>query len=203
VLSLLGFVAAGQPDIAVNDPQMVSVAVIQHYLPKWTLFLFAFMVLCALCSTLDSAYIAIGSIWSIDIYRRYKNRDASDSEIIRSSKKAMLLFAVAGTLIAMLPGLKLLWIFLIYGALASAALAPTVLALFWSKLTAQGAFRGAFLSFAVGLPISIYANFSENPHLIVVSALSSVGIGLVICLYDGFRNKAAVFDFAALQKGVA
>lgn len=199
VLSILGFVAASPEmvGVSIHDPQMVSVAVIQHFLPKWTLFLFAFMILCALCSTLDSAYIAVGSIWSIDIFRRYKCPNATDKEIIQTSKKAMLVFALIGTLIAMIPGLKILWVFLIGGALASASLVPTVLALFWKRLTAWGAFWGAFLSFVVGLPISIYANFSENPHLIVLSALLSVVIGLVICLYDGFFNKSHDFDFDA------
>ncbi|NDE90765.1 MAG: hypothetical protein EB059_06455 [Alphaproteobacteria bacterium] len=202
VLSIFGFVAASPmvSGLTITDPQMVGVAVIEHFLPKWTLFVFAFMVLCALCSTLDSAYIAIGSIWAIDVYQRYKNTNASDKDIIGASKKAMFVFAVAGTMIAMLPGLKLLWVFLIYGALASAALVPTVLSLYWNRLTARGAFWGAFLSFLIGLPMSIYANASENPHLIVVSALLSVAVGLIVCLYDGLRNKGPAFDFSVFEK---
>ncbi|MDX2027237.1 MAG: hypothetical protein SFW62_01225 [Alphaproteobacteria bacterium] len=205
VLSILGFVAASGmvPGLSVTDPQMVSVAVINHFLPKWTLFLFAFMVLCALCSTMDSGYIAIGSVWSIDIYRRYQNPKASDRKIVLASKKAMLGFAVVGTVIAMIPGLKLLWLFLIYGALASAALVPVILSLFWKRLTARGAFWGPFLSFVIGLPISIYANFREDTHMIVAAALLSVLIGLAVCLYDGWHNnKGAGFDFKKFKASV-
>ncbi len=201
-LSLLGFIAASPAvtGLSVSDPQMVSVAVIQHFLPQWTLFLFAFMVLCALCSTLDSAYIAIGSLWSMDIYRRYQNKTPSDDEVIRTSKKAMLVFAAAGTAIAMVPGLKILWVFLIGGALASAALVPTILALFWSRLTARGAFWGTALSFAIGLPLSIYANFTENPHLIVAASILSVAIGGLICWIDGLRSQEKTLGFASFPK---
>ena len=104
----------------------------------------------------------------------------------------MLGFAVLGTFIAMIPGLQILWVFLIGGALASAALVPVALAVFWKRLTARGAFWGTFLSFIIGLPMSIYANFSNNPHLVVFSSVMSVGVGLAICLYDGFRNNRKI-----------
>jgi Na+/proline symporter len=111
----------------------------------------------------------------------------------------MLAFAAAGTAIAMWPGLKILWVFLTGGVLASAALVPTVLSLFWGRLTARGAFWSAFLSFVIGLPVSIYANLNDNPHLLVIAALSSVVVGFVVCLYDGLCNKKRAFNFKAIQ----
>jgi Na+/proline symporter len=194
ILSILGFIGASSAmqNLHVSDPQMISVAVVQHLLPKWTLFLFALMVLCA---TLDSAYIAIGSLWSIDIFRRYQKPKATDKEIIATSKKSMLVFAIAGTAIAMWPNLKILWVFLIGGVLASAALAPAIFSLFWKRLTARGAFWAAFLSFMIDLPTSVYANLNDNPHLLVASSLLSVIIGLLICLSDGFFNRKKHFNF--------
>ncbi|MES1197330.1 MAG: hypothetical protein ABUL55_01780 [Pseudomonadota bacterium] len=203
VLSILGFVAASpllHGAITVSDPQMVNVAVIHHFLPKWTLFAFAFMVLCALSSTLDSAYIAIGSLWSIDIYRRYQKRDATDKDIVRVSKLAMFGFAGVGTAIAMLPGIQLIWVFLIYGALASSGLVPIALSLFWRRLTSRGAFWGAFLGFIIGLPMSIYANFNNDPNLVVLAAVLSVAIGLAVCLFDGLTNRKSEFDFKSLPQ---
>jgi Na+(H+)/acetate symporter ActP len=94
--------------------------------------------------------------------------------------------------------MKLLWVFLIYGALASAALIPTILSLYWKRLTSRGAFWGAALSFVIGLPLSIYANFTNSPHLVVIAALASTLIGLVICLIDGYTNTSSTFDYQAL-----
>ncbi len=186
-LSILGFLAASpsvRPLVQVVDPQMVSVAVVAHFLPRWTLFGFALMVLCALSSTLDSAYCAVGSLGSIDIYRRYRNRSAGDGDLIRASKITMLAFALTGTAIAMIPGLKLLWVFLIYGALASAALVPTVFVLYGSRLTARGAFWSVFSSFVLGTPLSIWGNVSGRTHLVVAAALATPLLGLAICLFD-------------------
>lgn len=199
ILSIFGFVAANPaitPLLGITDAQLVGVNVVRHFLPQWALYGFALMALCGLSSTLDSAYCAIGSLTAVDIYKRYKNKTASDQQIIRASQIGMILFVVFGTIVAMIPGMKLLWVFLIYGALASAALVPTILSLYWKRLTARGAFWGSFLSFAIGLPLSIYANFTENAHLIVLAAVASVVIGLAICLFDGLRNKDNYFEYS-------
>lgn len=192
VLSIFGFIAASPaitPLLGISDPQMVGVNVVYYFLPRWTLYGFAVMALCGLSSTLDSAYCAVGSLGAIDVYKKHINTNATDHQLIRVSQWSMFILGGVGTLIAMIPGIKLLWVFLIYGALASAALVPTILSLYWSRLTARGAFWGSFLSFAVGLPLSIYANFTENAHLIVVAALASAVIGLIICVVDGFTSK--------------
>ena len=189
ILSLLGFVAASS-GIEVSDPQMVGPLVIANFLPKTALLLFVFMAFAGLASTLDSAYCAISSLGSIDIYKKYINRGAQDKKILNASRLIMIIMAVIGTGIALLQP-QLLWVFLIYGALASSALFPTILSVFWKRLTKNGAFWSIVLSLLIGLPLSIYANVTENVDLIVLSASLSVAIGLVVCLIDGFRNKIA------------
>ncbi len=189
VLSIFGFLAANPaitPALGIVDNQMVGVYVVEHFLPSWTLFGFALMALAGLSSTLDSAYVAVGSLIGVDVYHRYIRPDASDRSIVRASQIGMILFVIVGTAIAMIPGMKLLWAFLIYGALASSALVPTVLSLYWKRLTAKGAFWAILISFAVGLPLSIYANVTENTHLVVLAAFMSVILGLVVCLFDGY-----------------
>ncbi len=139
-LSLLGFVAANPVlGLSVSDPQMVAPLVIGHFLPKAALLLFVFMAFAGLSSTLDSAYCAISSLGTIDIYKKYINSHAQDKKLVKVSRLTMLLMAIIGTSIALLQP-KLLWVFLIYGALASAALFPTVLSLFWSRLTKTARF---------------------------------------------------------------
>ena len=68
--------------------------------------------------------------------------------------------------------------------------------LFWKRLSAKGAFWGLALSLIFGLPLSIYANVTENVHLIVLAAIMSVAIGFVVCLLAGFTNKKTEYDFA-------
>jgi len=190
-LSLLGFVAANpliNSALSISDPQMVAPIVIGAFLPKIALLLFVFMAFAGLCSTMDSAYCAVSSLGTIDIYKKYINANARSQKLLQVSRAFMLGIAVFGTGIALLQP-KLLWVFLIYGALSSAGLFPTIFSLFWNKLDAKGAFWAVTLSLVLGLPLSIYANVVENTHLIVLAAVLSVLIGLVVCLIAGIRNK--------------
>ncbi len=197
ILSLLGFIAANpkfSPLLNVTDPQMVGPIIIGYFLPKAALIMFLFMAFAALASTIDSAYCAISSLGTVDIYKKYLNPKADDRKILSVSRWLMLSMALLGTGVALLQP-KLLWVFLIYGALASAGFFPTVLSLYWSRLTKQGAFWAVTLSLLIGLPLSIYANVKENVNLIVLSAILSVVIGLVVCLIAGFTNKKMRFNF--------
>lgn len=196
-LSFLGFVAANPQFsslIQVADPQMVGPLTVGYFLPKAALILFVFMAFAGLSSTLDSAYCAISSLGTVDIYKRYFNKNANDKKLLSISRKFMLSMAVIGTGIALMQP-KLLWVFLIYGALASAAFFPTILSLFWKRLNSGGAFWAVVLSLISGLPLSIYANINGNTHLIVLSAVLSIFVGLITCLVAGFLNKRNVYDF--------
>jgi len=197
ILSLPGFIAANpefSSAITVSDPQMVGPLVIGYFLPKAALIGFLFMAFAALASTIDSAYCAISSLGTVDIYKKYINPEADDKKTLSVSRKLMLFMALIGTGIALLQP-KLLWVFLIYGAMASAGFFPTYLSLYWSRLTKEGAFWAVTLSLIIGLPISVYANIKENVNLIVLSAVLSVLIGLVVCLIAGFTNKKTRYNF--------
>ena len=147
-----------------------------------------------MASTIDSAYCAISSLGTIDIYKKYFNPEAGDKQILSVSRKVMLVMALLGTGIALLQP-KLLWVFLIYGALASAGFFPTVLSLYWKKLNKQGVFWAVSLSLIIGLPLSIYANITENVNLIVLASILSVVVGLVTCLIMGYSNKKTIYNF--------
>ena len=131
---------------------------------------------------------------TIDIYKKYLKPKADDKELLSISRKIMILMAIIGTAIALMQP-QLLWIFLIYGALASAGLFPTIFSIFWKRMTATGAFWAVTLSLLFGIPLSIYANIVGNAHLIVLSVVLSVTIGLIICLITGFLNKKSNYNF--------
>jgi len=203
LLSLLGFLGAGlsqQGVIEVSDPQMVGPIVISYLLPKSALYAFCLMTFAGLCSTMDSGLCASSSLGAIDIYKRYIKPNATDDELLSFSRIFMILLTVLGTCIA-LSQPKLLWLFLIYGALASAGMFPTIFALYWGKVTARGALWAVVLSLLVGTPLSVYANVKEDPYLIVAAAVLSVVVGLLVCIISGLANRQKEFDFSTL--GVA
>lgn len=200
LLSVFGFIAANPAfGIAVSDPQMVAPLVIAHFLPHWALLLFTLMAFAALASTIDSAYCALSSLGAVDVYERYVHPNPTHRDIVRISRITMLVTAAIGTGIALLQP-QLLWVFLIYGALASAAFFPTILSLCWGRVTARGAAWGVGLSLLIGVPLSVYANVMEDETLIVAAAIISVCIGGVITLLSGILNRGPAFSFADMGR---
>ncbi len=49
-------------------------------------------------------------------------------------------------------------------------------------------------SLGLGTPLSIYANLTENVHLVVLSTVASVAIGLVVCIISAMMNKGEDFS---------
>lgn len=190
LLCLPGFIAAADPSLVVDNPEMVAPIVIAKYLPHWALLLFVWMALCGLSSTLDSSFCAISSLGAIDIYRRYIRKDSSEEEMVRVTRTFMVMFTVIGVMIA-LTHPKLLWLFLAYGSLASAGFFPVLFSTYFKNISSKALVISIFSAILIGLPFSIYANILEDSNLIVCSALFSFFIGLPICLIDVtiFRNK--------------
>lgn len=192
-LSLLGFLGAtmvNQGLITVSDPQMVGPAVVSALLPRAALYFFCLMAFAALCSTMDSAFCAGSSLGAIDIFKRYIKPEAQDKQILRFSRLFMVVFAVFGTAVALLKP-KLLWLFMIYGAVGAAGVFPVMFAIGSKKLTAGWASLAVATSIGVGLPFSIYANIKEDPYLVVASCITSVSISLFFCLASLFCKKGS------------
>jgi len=200
ILSLLGFVAAS-PEVNallnISDPQMVGPLVVGHFLPKWALMLFSVMAFAGLSSTLDSALVATSSLGTIDVTKRYFLPNIDSKRSIQIARMYMIGISILGGGIALLKP-QLLWVFLIYGALASAVLFPTIFAVFWSRLPAKGVFWAIILSTVLGTPLSIYANVTENSNLILISSVFSIAIGLIVCLVFGYLSKDK-FEFNELK----
>ena len=60
---------------------------------------------------------------------------------------------------------------------------PTILSLYWDKLTAKGALWGVGCSLLFGLPAFVYGNLVDSPVLIVGAALFIVTANLACCLF--------------------
>ncbi len=191
VLSLLGFIGADlarQGLITVNNPQLVAPEVIAYLLPKGALYAFCFMAFAGLCSTIDSSFCGISSLVSIDIYKNYLYSKASDKKLLFASRLGMIGVAFIGTSISLL-NLKLLWVFLIYGTVASVGVFPVIFSILSEKISPDAIFWSVITGMLVGLPVSIYANLNENSYLIVFAPVFSSLIGLLICGVSVLKEK--------------
>lgn len=174
-LSVLGFVGAGAVQtgvaLSVTDPQMIGPAVVGHFLPPMALMLFAILAFAGLTSTLDSAFAAVGSLWAIDLARFRTTPTPS----VAAARLGMVVFTAVGVAIAMLRP-QLLWVFLVYGALAASLFLPLVMTLFWRRVSASAAFFGIAAGIMVGTPLSIYANVTGRTELVVTASV----LGLLV-----------------------
>ncbi|MBN2478547.1 hypothetical protein JXB01_04630, partial [Candidatus Micrarchaeota archaeon] len=180
-LSSLGFIAAGSGMLIPQgtDPSMVGVLAVAGLLPEVFLVLFFVMLLAGLTSTLDSGLSAFSSLYSVDIKKYTLSEDLSNP------RAGMIIILFAGIAVALtvnyIPaiGLKQLW--WIFNAVAAALIIPTVLSLYWDKLTSKGARYGIISALIIGLPLFVYGNFIDNSVLIVVSAVLILALNLLFC----------------------
>jgi Na+/proline symporter len=195
-LSLLGFIAAS-PTSGIILPQgvdssMIGVLTVAHYLSPLFIIVFFLMLLAGLASTLDSALSAFSALYAVDMHKFSKSKD------LTKPRTGMLLILILGILVALITayipgfGLKQLW--WIFNAVAATMVVPTLLSLYWNKLTAKGAYYGIIAALVIGLPIFVYGNFIDNTMLIVMSALFIILINAVICWL--FRKKTAKISLA-------
>ncbi|MFT4304697.1 MAG: sodium:solute symporter family transporter [Candidatus Woesearchaeota archaeon] len=188
MMSILGFVAAGI-DHTTTDSQLVNLDMVVKFLPLWMVIPFAFMLLSGLTSTLDSNLCAISSLAGHDLAKSKNNK-----KIIKYAKIGMISLTILATLIANIPGMKILYLFLFYGTLRASTLLPTVIAILKNKVSESGMFWGILLAIVIGLPIFAYGNFNKITIFIVIGSLLTVllsgGIVLIKTLLEQKKDSA-------------
>jgi len=216
-LSILGFMGAN-PELGVAMPEgvqlpMIGVAVVGKLLPTWATLLFVIMLMSGLSSTLDSGFAAGASLWAIDSVKLSK----TEKEVMRKerlgidltndecnikneldrktpirARQAMIGLAVIGLIIALIveyvPNFTLDILWWVFNAIASMAVVPTILGLYWDKLSAKGVLLGFVGSF-IGIIGFIWGSAIGNTNLIVFSAIFIIVISLVMNL--AFPRKEA------------
>jgi len=184
-LSTLGFIAAN-PDSGIAlpagvDASMIGVQTVASLLPGWALFLFVIMLLSGLSSTLDSGLSAASSLWVTDVAKPKTEKDA-----IFEARISMIITALVGLLIALsviyIPGFGLKHLWWIFNTIAACVMVPTVLSLFWNKLSERGVVYGVVTAFVVGIPLFVYGNIINDAVWIVGSSLFIVGVSTLFCL---------------------
>jgi Na+/proline symporter len=183
-LSTLGFLGAN-PVLHIALPEgvdvsMIGVQTVATLLPFWTVSLFAIMLLAGLSSALDAGLSAASSLWVTDI-KKPKN----DNDAVKSARYSMIGITILGLIVSLgavyIPhfGLQQLW--WVFNTIAACVMVPTVLSLYWDRLSERGVFWGVLVAFVVGIPTFVYANIIDKPIWIVGSSLFIVIISTLFC----------------------
>lgn len=174
-MSVLGFAASGA-ELGITDTQFVNFETVQQLLPSWATVPFVVMVVGCLLATIDSQTNAVGSIAGHDL--------ATNNQVsVTTARVAMGIVAVTAVLIAQVPGITITHLFLIYGTLRAATVAPTVLTTLTNRTTETGVFYGIAAAFLVGLPIFIYGSFfTDNPAVKTIGSVVTITLAAVLAI---------------------
>lgn len=175
-LSVFGFIAAGT-HLEIADTQLVNVAAVIQYTPRYFLFLFFMLILAGLISTVDSILCATSSVAGHDVVERINSHLAGKGIVANPlviARMAMILVAVIAVAIANIPGLTITYLFLFYGTLRSSVMLPTIFAINGKEMSERGLFYGILSAMCIGLPIFAYGNLVSNTALIVTGSLLTI-----------------------------
>ena len=185
-LAVFGFFAAGT-GLAISDTQLTNVGAVMAFCPKCFLYLFFVLILSGLISTVDSIICAVSSVAGHDVVKRLSMNEKWHGRIqkniflfilfaneVRAARFAMIVVTIIAILIANIPGLTILYLFLLYGTLRSSVMLPTVFAILGKRMSERGLFYGILTSMIVGLPIFAYGNFTGNIPMIVFGSLFTI-----------------------------
>lgn len=213
-VSVLGFIAA-VPSMGISLPEgtglpMIGIATVAKLLPTWAAVFFVVMLLGGLCSTLDSGLCAASSLYAVDM----ANLSSEEREVLRKERLGLVLDEadegakqlldqktmgrarvgmygisviglVAAFVVQHLFSLDRLW--WIFNGVASCFVVPTVMSLYYDRLSARGVLYG-IIGALVGMIAFIYGNWVQNDVITVFSAIFIVVISFICCLV--FRREA-------------
>ena len=93
-------------DSGISDPDMTFPYLVTEYIPIGLRGIILCALFASLMSTVDSTFNSLATLFSVDIYKGYLNKEASDSEMVNAGRKTILVSLVSGVTI----GLVLLYL---------------------------------------------------------------------------------------------
>lgn len=89
-----------------SEPDMAFPYLVKTYLPTGVKGIILCALFASLMSTVDSTFNSLATLWSIDIYKQYINKTATDAEVVKAGKNTILVTLVTGVTM----GLVLLYV---------------------------------------------------------------------------------------------
>ena len=132
------------------------------------------MLFMAVTSAGSAELIAVSSLITYDVYRTYKNPQATGKQLLKVSRGVIVAFglgmgALAVVLLGM--GLSLGFVYLAMGILIGSAVIPIALTIIWNRTTRAGAVAGALIGVCLSLTTWTSVAASEANGVIDIASL--------------------------------
>ncbi|KAI0056361.1 urea transporter [Artomyces pyxidatus] len=148
----------------------------------------------AVTSATSAELIAVSSILTYDVYKKYFNPHATEAQVLKVSHAMVAFFAVCMGLAGMIfyfIGVSMGWLYTFMGVILGSAVVPIALCVTWSKANKWGCLAGAIVGFAAGIIAWLVTTSTLNGGVINVTTsggdyemlagnLASIGVGGII-----------------------
>ncbi|THH30964.1 hypothetical protein EUX98_g3211 [Antrodiella citrinella] len=163
----------------------------------------------AVTSATSAELIAVSSILTYDVYKKYFNPKATEEQILRVSHMMVGLFALVMGLLGLIffyIGISMGWLYEFMGVVLGSAVVPIALAISWRKANKWGSITGAVTGFCMGLIAWLVTTSTVNGGVINVTTtggdnemlagnLASIGVGgIITCVVSYFWPEDFNFD---------
>jgi len=190
-MGLLGFVAAGAgleiPNSMVGTTNAITIGT---FLPAWASIVFAFMVFAGLVAILDSQFASVANMTGHDIYNKFKN-DNSDEGAIKYARAGMIALVITALIVANLPGMSMVYLFLFFAILRAAVWLPSMIALLRPNWVSEaGMFWGIICAAVPGEALYIYGRLFDGGSTItfVGTLLAIFGAPVLTVIFSAKGN---------------
>jgi SSS family transporter len=198
-LGLAAVALRGDPDMRVLSPADVSAglpaaAAASALLGKSGAAALLILLFLAVTSATSAELIAVSSILTYDVYKKYINPNATETQVLMMGHAMVAFFAlcmgIAG-LIFFYIGVSMGWLYTFMGVILGSAVVPIALCVTWSKANKWGCVGGSLVGFAAGIIAWLVTTSTLNGGVINVTTsggdyemlagnLASIGVGGII-----------------------
>lgn len=184
MMGLLGFVAAGS-GLEIDNVGVTNAITIATFLPPIATIIFVFIVFAGLVAILDSQFASVANMTGHDLYNKFKLGNE-----ITLARYGMIALAITGVLIANIPGMQLVWLFLFFAVLRAAVWLPSMISLLKPNLvTEAGMFWGIIIAAVPGETLFVWGKIFGGGSTIVftgtlIAILGAPILTLLISAYE-------------------
>lgn len=207
----------GDPDMKTLTPEDVSAglpaaAAAAALLGKSGGAALLILLFLAVTSATSAELIAVSSILTYDVYKKYINPKANETQILRMSHWMVALYALICALAGLIffyIGVSMGWLYLFMGVVLGSAVAPITLCITWNKANKWGCIGGSLAGFVAGIIAWLVTTSTLNDGVINVTTsggdfemlagnLASIGVGAIIATATSYIWPEN-FDFEATR----
>ncbi|KAJ6555148.1 urea transporter [Mycena vulgaris] len=198
-LGLAAVALRGDPAMRVLSPADVSAglpaaAAASALLGKSGAAALLILLFLAVTSATSAELIAVSSLLTYDVYKKYINPEATEAQILRMSHLMVAFYALviglAGVIFFYI-GVSMGWLYTFMGVILGSGVAPIALCITWSKANKWGCIVGSLVGFAAGITAWLVTTSTLNGGVINVTTsggdfemlagnLASIGVGGII-----------------------